>query len=145
MKVSPDKLNRFIIAGKHYASVTPLSKLRIAVEKILQPSIKKLKKVEEKKNELRREYALKLEKGVFNLDANGNLKYDEQGLKNLNEKLSEFDDNPDNEVEITPHIIAEGDYDEAQLSYDMRTAFMGLVIADIDYDNIDWDKLPGKK
>lgn len=136
-KITNEQLNTFTVCARAYLNAAPKSKLWFAVDKILKVSIKKLKKVEELKEEKRREFALKKDKGVFDLTPDGKWQFDDAGYKNLISALSAIDET---EVEIPTHIIPEGDYDDKIISFDIRNNFEGIVIPKIDYDNFDIDK-----
>ncbi len=136
--ITNERLNLFAICAKQYLNTSPRSKLWFAVDKILKIAIKKLKKVEEKKNEKRRDHALKLDKGVFDTKDDGSFKYDVTGHKALVVDLAAIDEET---VEIPVNIVPDGQFDENPkfLSFDIRNAFEGIVIPAIDYDNFDFE------
>ncbi len=131
LTITNERLNLFVFCAKQYLNTTPRSKLWFAVDKILKIAIKKLKKVEERKNEKRRDHALKLDKGVFDTKDDGSFKYDVKGHKDLVADLLLIDEDT---VEVPVHIIPDGEFDEKLLSFDIRNAFEGIVIPVIDYD-----------
>ena len=129
--ITNEQLNLFVVCGKHYLNTAPKSKLWFSVDKILKIAIKKLKKVEDKKDDLRRECALKLDKGVFDTKENGAFKYDVEGQKKLIAGLLLIDEET---LEIPSHIVPEGEYndDPKLISFDVRNAFEGIVIPEED-------------
>ncbi len=142
--ITNERLNLFVTCGKHYLNNTKKSKLWFAVDKILKGAVKQLKKVNERKDEVRREFALKLDKGVFDTNENGTFKYDVEGNKKIVAALAVIDAET---CEINTHIIPEGQYDDNPelLSFDIRNAFEGIVIPEIDYENFDIDKFEEPK
>lgn len=144
LTITNERLNIFVIAGKAYLNATAKSKLWFAVDKITKVAVKKLKKVEKLREEKRREFAMKKDKGVYDLTENGGWQFDESGHKKLIEALEEI---AKQDCELPIHIIPEGQYDEKDLTYDLRDNFEGIVIPAIDYDNFDIDSWvdPAKK
>jgi len=144
MNITNERLNLFVVCAKHYLNNSPKSKLWYAVDKILKIALKMLKKVEAKKLEKKREHAVKLDKGVFDVYENGTLKYTVEGEKKLAEDLEAIDQET---CEIPTHIIPEGLYDDDPkvLSFDIRNAFEGIVISAIDYENFDIDNFEAPK
>jgi hypothetical protein len=142
--ITNEQLNLFVLCAKHYVNNSPKSKLWYAVDKILKGALKQLKKVDERKAEKKRERAIKLEKGVFDLRLDGTFKYDLEGERLLVEDLNAIDQET---VEIKTHVITDYDDDPKLISFDMRNAFEGIVIPEIDYDNFDIDGVvnPEKK
>lgn len=137
IKITNERLNIFVVAGKQYCNTTPRSKLWFAVDKITKIAEKLLKKVEKQREEKRREFAVKKEKGIYDLTATGGWQFDEAGHKSLVAAMEEIDSK---EVELKVHIVADGDFDESVLFFDMRENFEGIVIPQIDYDTFDVDK-----
>lgn len=137
IKITNERLSVFVTAGKMYCNVTPRSKLWFAVDKITKIAEKLLKKVEKEKEEKRREFAMKKEKGIYDLTVQGGWQFDEAGHKAL---AAAHDDINEKEVELKVHIMPEGDYDETILSFDLRESFEGIVIPAIDYETFDVDK-----
>jgi len=140
MKTLTNKqLNLFVICGKQYLNTAPAkTKLWYAVDKILKKSLKKLEEVDEIKNEKRRDHALTTDKGVFDTNENGTFKYTLAGNKKLMSELTEIENK---EVEIDTHIVTEYDDDPKILSFDIRRAFEGIVIPEIDYDKLNIDTI----
>lgn len=144
IKITKEKLNLFCLCGKAYLNMSPKSKLWYAVDKVLKKALKLLKKVEEEKNTARREFALKKDKGVFDTAEGGVFQYSAADHEKLIERMSKIDEE---EVEIMSHIIPVGEYDDDPkvLSFDMRNAFEGIVIPEINYDEFDIDKYEAPK
>ena len=142
VKITKEKLNIFVAIGKHFVNTTPKSKLWFAVDKILRLAKKKLKKVEQERDEKRREFAAKKDKGLFDLNERGEYQFNDDNLKKLNEALLEIDEE---EVEIPFHIIPDGENDETKLSFDMRENFEGIVIPSVDYETFDIDNYVAPK
>lgn len=136
IQIPNERLMLFVVAGKNYSSGTPLSKLWFAVDKVTKFAEKKLKLVEKQKEKKRREFALKGDKGVYDLNDKGQFKFDDAGLDKLLPAIEEIDSQL---TEIITHIIPAGQYDDSQLTFDMRNIFEGIVIPAIDYDTFDID------
>lgn len=128
--ITNERLNLFVLCGKHYVNNAPKSKLWYAVDKLLKIAIRMLKKVDEKKNEKRMDRAVKLDKGVLDLTIDGSFKYNLEGHKLLIAELRAIDDET---VEMPTHIVTEYDDDPKLISFDMRNAFEGIVIPETDY------------
>lgn len=140
--ITNERLNQFALAGKAFTGNTPLSKLWFAADKITKIAIKRLKAVEKEKQRKRREFAIKKDKGLYDLDAQGNFQFNDEGLTKLEDALAAIEDQPQ---EIPIHIIPHGEYDDQALSFDMRTCFEGIVIPDIDYETFDIDQFENPK
>ncbi len=142
IKISKEELNSFVSFGKAYVNTFVRSKLWFAIDKILRVTIKKLKKVEKEREEKRAEFAVKKDKGVYDLTPNGRWQFDEEGLKKLNAALEALEIE---EIEIPTHVIPDGEYEESNLTFDFRDAFEGIVIPAIDYETFDIDKYVAPK
>lgn len=142
ISITNERLNNFALAGKAFTGNTPLSKLWFAADKITKIALKRLKAVEKEKQKKRREFAMKKDKGLYDLDAQGNFQFNDEGLNKLEEALLSIDEQT---TELPVHIIPHGDYDEQALSFDMRTCFEGIVIPDIDYEKFDIDQFEEPK
>lgn len=138
--ITNEKLALFCTVGKHYLNTAPRSKLWFAVDKILKKALKLLAKLEEKKNEIRREFALKKDKGVFDTGEGGIFQFTEESHNKLVKKINDLDEET---VEIPTHIIPDGQYDDDPkvLSFDTRNGFEGIVIPEIDYESMDIDSM----
>lgn len=142
--ITNERLNNFALAGKAFTGSTPLSKLWFAADKITKIALKRLKIVEKDKQKKRREFAMKKDKGLYDLDANGQFQFNDEALTKLEDAIAAIDEQT---TEIPIHIIPHGQYDEEALSFDMRNCFEGIVIPDIDYEKFDIDayEAPKKK
>lgn len=134
-KITNERLNLFVLCGKAYVNGNPKSKLWFAVDKILKIALKLLKKVDQRKEEKRMEFASKKEKGIFDLNPNGGWQFTDESWKKLVEALQVIDEDL---AELPTHIVTE--YDEKALSFDLRANFEGIVIPAIDYDTFEIDK-----
>jgi hypothetical protein len=122
-KITKEKLNLFVICGKHYLNNTPKNNLWGAIDTILPHMVALLKKVEKKKEFIRLSLCKKTATKHVELDKNGRYQYTEDDNKKLIERLEEVD----NELVDVPVIIAE-EYPAEGMTYDMRKAFEGIVI-----------------
>ena len=139
ISLTNEKLATFYMCGKAFINSSPRSRLWYAVDKVMKAAEKKLKKVEALKEEKRREFAMKKDKGIYDLTPDGKWQFDQEGHKKLTEALEVIDETV---TEISVQIIPEGEFDEKTLSFDLRNNFEGIVIPAIDYENFDWDKIP---
>jgi len=122
-KITKERLNLFVICGKHYLNNTPKNNLWGAVDTILPHMVALLKKVEKKKEFIRLSLCKKTGTKHVELDKSGRYQYTEDDNKKLIDQLEAVD----NELVDVPVIIAEN-YPEDGLTYDMRKAFEGIVI-----------------
>jgi len=131
--ITNERLNLFVVVGKHFLSNPkkfPKSDLWYAVDKLVKKGLKKLKKVEEEKQKKRREVAVKLDKGIYDLTADGNFKWTDENYEKHVAACAEIDEKE--VVDFEPHIV--NVYDDSEFSFDIRNAFEGIVIPEIDYD-----------
>jgi len=122
-KITKERLNLFVICGKHYINNTPKNNLWGAVDTILPNMVSLLKKVEKKKEFIRLNLCKKTATKHVELDKNGRYQYTEDDNRRLIERLEEVD----NELVDVPVIIVE-DYPSDGMTYDIRKAFEGIVI-----------------
>lgn len=124
-KITKEKLNLFVICGKHYLNNTKKDKLWGAIDLVLPQMITQLKKVEKQKEFIRLGLCKKTATKHVELDKNGRYQYTEEDNKKLINKLEEVD----NELVTVPCIMIEDkDIPEEGITYDMRKAFEGIVI-----------------
>lgn len=126
--ITNEELNFFVLAGKAYLNTAPRSKLWYAVDKLTKIGIKMLKKVEREKDAKRREFALTLDKGVYDTKDNNEFKYNVEGHKKLVDALNVIDES---QIDFPIHIVSEYDNDPKIISFDIRRAFEGIVIPEI--------------
>lgn len=135
VKITNEKLNKFVLCGKHYVTVNVAKKslLWVAVDTILELAIKKLKKVERQKDLIRMKHCKKTATQHVDFDKKGNYQFTEE----TNIKVLEAFDKIDEElVEIPQMIVAKGEYPEKGLTYDIRDSFKGIVIAENEYQDL---------
>lgn len=131
--ITNEKLVSFCFHAKAFINSTPKSKLWFACDKILRIALKKARKTDQEKDERRRENALMKDKGLFDLDDKNQFQFTKESEKKLLEEFKVIDEKT---IELETHIVT--DFDDSKLSYDMRTAFEGIVIPEykeIDIDN----------
>lgn len=142
IKISNDRLNIFVLCAKQFCNTTPRSKLWYAADKICKIALKKLKKTNRLRDEKRREFASKKDKGIYDLNDQGGWQFDENGFNKATAAMIEIDEQ---EVELPIHIIPVGQFDEKALSFDMRDHFEGILIPAINYDEFDIDNFLAPK
>lgn len=124
--ITKEKLNNFVICGKHYATNNAESVLKATVEALLEPAIKRLKKVEREKELQRLKLCKKTSSKHVERDRNNNLIFTEADTISIMEKFDEIDQQT---IEFPQDIVKE--FPEDGLSYDIRSAFEGIVIPKI--------------
>lgn len=132
-KITKEKLNLFVACGKHYVSNANESELSKAVEAVLEPAIKKLKKVERQQEIARLSLAKKTSSKHIERDKYGNNLFTEADNIKLLEKIDEINAE---EVDLPIDIVE--DYPSEGITYDIRQAFEGIVIPKIarKFDNL---------
>lgn len=131
--ITKEKLNLFVICGKHYVNhnKTKKSILWIHVNELLPLAIKKLKKVEREKELIRMKYCKKTSTKHIELNKHNGYQFTEEDNKKV---LDEFDRIEQETVEMACLIVPKGEYPEGDLSFDIRDAFTGIVIPEKEYD-----------
>lgn len=124
-KVTKERVNLFVICGKHYLNNTQKNKLWGAVDNILPSMVSILKKAEKKKEFVRLSLCKKTATKHVELDKAGRYQYTEEDNKKLINELEAIDNEL---VDVPVIIVPEGDYPEEGMTYDMRKAFEGIVI-----------------
>lgn len=131
IEITNERLNNFVLAGKRYTEQTPVSILWFVVDRMVKKFTKDLKKVEKERIKITRKYALKKEKGLFDLDDKGNLQFPADKQDELENEIEALFDK---KIEVETDIVPAEDFDEKALSHDMRNVFEGIVIPSIDHD-----------
>jgi len=130
-QISKEKLNLFVLTGKHYLNGTKKkSKLWVAVDAILPKATKLLTKVEKERELTRVNLCKKTASKHIDYDKEGRYQFTAEEFKTLQEKLEVIDEAM---VAIPTMIIPKGEYPELGLSYDIRQAFQCIVIPEPDY------------
>ena len=124
--ITKEQLNTFIVAGKYYLNDREESELTKAIESILPEAINKLKKVERQRDMFRISLAKKTASKHIELDKNGRHQYTEDDTKKIWDKMDEIDKE---EIQIHACIVTE--YPTEDISYDMKRAFSGIVIPEL--------------
>lgn len=122
-KITKEKLNLFVVCGKHYINNTKKNDLWGAIDFVLPQMVSLLKKVEKKKEFVRLKLCKKTATKHVELDRNGRYQYTEDDNIKLIDLLEEID----NELVDVPVMIV-NEYPEDGLTYDLRKAFEGIVI-----------------
>jgi hypothetical protein len=142
IEITKEKLNLFVICAKHYvnANITRKSMLWINADTLLPIAVKKLKKVERERDLVRMKYGKKTSTKHIEFDKKGNYQFTEDDNKKV---LDEFDRIDSETVEMPIMIVPTGEYPQKGLSYDIRSAFKGILIPENEYDtqNPDLQKL----
>ena len=125
VKITKDKLNLFVICGKHYLNNNKKNMLWGALDTILPQMVNKLKRVEKQKEFVRLQLCKKTASKHVELDKNGRYQYTEDDNKKLINELEAIDNEL---VDVPAIIIPETDVPEEGITYDMRKAFEGIVI-----------------
>lgn len=125
VSITNEQLNLFVVCGKHYVNDAPDSVLKTAVEYVLEPAVKRLKKYERGAELLRLKYCKKTATKHIDYDKNKQLQYTEDDYKNL---LNALDDLSEIEIELPACIVSMNEVPEEGLTYDIRRAFEGIVI-----------------
>lgn len=125
--ITKEQLNLFVLCGKHYVNnfKDKPSLLYNAIEELLEPAIKRLKKVERQKELVRMRLCKKTSSKHIEQDKNGRYQFTEEDHAKLLEELDAIDEQM---VEMPTQIVPKGEYPEDGLSYDVKHAFKGLVI-----------------
>jgi hypothetical protein len=130
-QIPKEKLNLFVLTGKHYLNSTKKkSRLWIAVDTILPKATKLLAKVEKEKELIRVNLCKKTASKHIDYDKNRQYQFTAEDHKTIQEKFDTIDESM---VTIPCMIIPKGEYPELGLSYDIRQAFQGIVIPEPDY------------
>ncbi len=130
-QIPKEKLNLFVLTGKHYLNSTKKkSKLWVAVDTILPKATKLLTRVEKERELARVNLCKKTASKHIEYDKNSRYQFTAEDYKTLQDKLDAIDEA---EVTIPIMIVPKGEYPELGLSYDIRHAFEGIVIPESDY------------
>jgi len=125
IKITKEKLNLFVICGKHYLNNNKKDMLWGAIDTILPQMVSKLKRVEKQKEFIRLKLCKKTASKYVELDKNGRYQYTEDDNKKLIEELEAIDNEL---VDVLAIVIPEDQVPEEGVTYDMRKAFEGIVI-----------------
>lgn len=124
VSITKEKLNLFVVCGKHYTSATEeKSELWDAIYSLVPLALKKLKKVERQKELVRISLCKKTSSKHLDMDKNNRYQFTEEDNLKLLEK---FDDIDAELVEFPCQIVKE--FPEEGLTFDMRKGFEGIVI-----------------
>ncbi len=133
VQITKEKLNKFAAGGKFYISKNMAKKsvLWINVDSLLELATKKLKKVEREKELVRMKYCKKTASKHIEYSKTNQYQFTEDDNVKV---LDEFDRIDAELVDFPQMIVTKGEYPEKGMTYDIRDAFKGIVIAENEYD-----------